>query len=203
MAVVSRLEGDPVEEEREEKDRTMPWQNNPLALYHGCDDDSANNIRTPGSGYSHGIQLAYGRPLLDFGRGFYTTTNLLQAKHWANSRIRRLRRVDPNQYAVVLRFEVDRNLLAMLQTLCFVTEGMTPPQTDYWELVRHCRLGLGNHRPTGGGNYDVVYGPVSLWPQTLVIKDCDQISFHTHAAMTALPTPSYELQASSSDPYLT
>ena len=109
-------------------------------LKNGNKDLSATEIRTPGSGYSHGIQLAYGRPLLDFGQGFYTTTNLLQAKHWANARIRRLRRVAPNQYPVVLRFEVDRNLLAMLQTLCFVTEGMNPPQTDYWKLVKHCRL---------------------------------------------------------------
>ena len=180
----------------------MAWQNNPMILYHGCNDDAANRIKTPRGGYRHGVQLAYGRPLLDFGRGFYTTTNLLQAKHWANSRIRRLRRADPNRYAVVLRFEVDRNRLAMLQSLCFVTEGLNPPQTDYWELVRHCRLGLGLHRPASGSNYDVVHGPVSLWPQTLVIKDCDQISFHTHAAITVLPTPIEELQASRDDPYL-
>ncbi len=36
------------------------------------------------------------------------------------------------------------------------------------------------------GPYDVVYGPVALWPQTLAIKDCDQISFHTPAAIAML-----------------
>ena len=36
--------------------------------------------------------------------------------------------------------------------------------------------------------YDVVYGPVSLFPQFLVIADADQISFHTDAALRALST---------------
>jgi hypothetical protein len=169
----------------------MPWQNGPLTLYHGRDGISANNIMTPTSPYRHSITLVYCRALADFGRGFYTTTNLHQARNWANDRCNRLQFVQPPRQPTVLRFDVDRNHMALLQTLCFVTEGLTPPNTDYWNLITYCRQGQGAHR-LSGNNYDVVYGPVSLWPQTLVIKDCDQISFHTDASLMVLPTPSIQ-----------
>ena len=45
------------------------------------------------------------------------------------------------------------------------------------------------HLLHGNKNYDIVFGPVSLWRQRLVIKDCDQISFHTEAALDILPAP--------------
>ena len=41
----------------------------------------------------------------------------------------------------------------------------------------------------GNTNYDVVFGPVTLWPQKLAIKDADQVSFHTKAALEILPAP--------------
>jgi len=158
---------------------------------------------TPVSPTLHGINLASSRPLADFGRGFYTTTYLDQAKNWANNRCRNLRnpvvgifQLPRRVLATVIRFEVDRDLLARLQTLSFVREG-----PDYWDLVQHCRQGRGDHRSTG--NYDVVFGPVSLWPQTLVIKDCDQISFHTPLGLAILPTPTMQRQATSqADPFL-
>lgn len=177
----------------------MPWTNSPLVLYHGCDDVSATSIQIPVSPNRHGIHLAYSRPLADFGQGFYTTTYLHQAKNWANVRCQRLHSANPSQpfpLATVLRFEVDRNLLAQLQALTFVVDN-----TDYWDFVQHCRQGRGPHRQTG--NYEVVFGPVSLWPQTLVIKDCDQVSFHTALALSILPTPTVEAQAPSrADPFL-
>jgi hypothetical protein len=172
-----------------------PWANGPLFLYHGCDHLSAQAIRIASIPYRHSISLTYCKLLADFGRGFYTTTNLHQAKNWANLRCQKLQSATPpkNVHAVVIEFQVDRNLLARPEVLCFVTEGADPakpppPQTDYWEFVKHNRLGRGSHKPNGG-NYDIVYGPVSLWPQTLVIKDCDQISFHTIQALLALPRP--------------
>jgi Protein of unknown function (DUF3990) len=153
----------------------MPWNNNDLTVYHGTDDDAERNIRR------NGIDLTYCRALADFGRGFYTTTNHHQAQNWADLRYRRRRNTLPGIRPVVLTFTIDRNRLAKLNTLFFVTEGLIPPTTDYWELVQHCRQGLQNmHIQSGnqGSYYDVVCGPVSLWKQTLVIKDCDQISFH-------------------------
>ena len=143
--------------------------------------------------YQHGIHLSLCRPLADFGQGFYTTTNLHQAKNWARLRCLRL----PTGRATVLAFDVDRNLLARPDILCFVTESLSPPHTDYWDLVHYCRQRQRNHYP--GGNYDIVYGPVSLWPQTLVIKDCDQVSFHTRTALMVLATPRIEAQAPQND----
>lgn len=177
----------------------MPWTNGPLVLYHGCDDISAASIMTPQPPNQHGIQLAYCQALTDFGRGFYTTTNLHQAINWANMRCRLLQRALPLRLATVLRVEVDRNLLARLQMLCFVTERSN---SDYWDLVHHCRQGLGGHLLAGQDNYDVVFGPVSLWPQTLVIKDCDQIGFHTSTGLAVLPTPTIVAQGNPNSPLL-
>lgn len=176
----------------------MGWSNGPLVLYHGCDDISAQSIMIPVSPNRHGINLAYSRPLVDFGRGFYTTTYLHQAKNWANMRCQRLRGATPPRpaLATVLKFEVDRTQLGQLQALTFVVDNL-----DYWDFVQHCRHGMGSHRSTG--NYDVVYGPVSLWPQTLVIKDCDQVSFHTDLSLAVLSAPIIEAQAQShTDPFL-
>jgi hypothetical protein len=124
------------------------------------------------------------------------TTYLHQAKNWANVRCRLLQRAlrskrprasssPPKFYvATVLRFEVSREEIALPEALVFVTEGSNP---DYWDLVLHCRQGgNGRHRLRGGLYYDIVYGPVSLWPQTLVIKDCDQISFHNRRSVDIL-----------------
>jgi hypothetical protein len=73
--------------------------------------------------------------------------------------------------------------LASLESLSFVLE--TP---DFWALVDDCRSRFPPHQRTGRQpEYDVVYGPVTLWPQRLVIKDCDQIGFHTLGAAARLP----------------
>ena len=149
----------------------MPWNNGPLTVYHGCDDSSASSIA------QLGIQLRHCKPRTDFGVGFYTTTNLHQAKNWANDRVTTLNTSGGRNVATVLSFAIDRGLLGVCLSLSFVTEG-SAPISDFWDLIRHCRHG-GVHFPALGKNYDVVFGPVSLWPQTLLIKDCDQISFHT------------------------
>jgi hypothetical protein len=177
----------------------VAWTNQHLALYHGTDDVSAISIMMRVAPNHHGINLAYCRPLSDFGRGFYTTTYFHQAANWANDRCLVLRNRTPPTSAVatVLQFNMDRNLLALMQTLCFLREDQ-----DYWDFVRHCRSAPVPHRAPG--NYDVVLGPVSLWPQTLVIKDCDQISFHTTSALAILPVPAIPTggQASATNPFL-
>ena len=48
---------------------------------------------------------------------------------------------------------------------------------------------MGSHRLQGDRNYDVVFGPVSFWPQLFVAKDMDGVSFHTEAALKILPAP--------------
>ena len=158
----------------------MPWTNGRLILYHGTDDGSANTIM------ASGVSLGACRSLTDFGKGFYLSADLHQAKNWANSRYRRLR---PRAVsAAVVQFQVDRNDLALLANLSFHSESAN---VDYWDFVRYCRGGATPHGYTVSGNpisrdYDVVSGPVSLWPQYLVIKDCDQWSFHTATAVSIL-----------------
>ncbi len=164
----------------------MAWSNGPITLYHGCDLASAQNICVPSPPFVHGIQLARGAKLTDFGQGFYTTTYLKQAMSWANLRSRALGASGSVHPPAVLSFQVNRDWLATLDAACFVTEGTNP---DFWDLVSYCRAGSGKHRPVTASDYDVVYGLVSLWPQKFVIKDCDQISFHTLRALQGLSAP--------------
>lgn len=113
------------------------WSNQPLKVYHGCDDVSANGI-VPAGGV-HGISLASGSPTIDFGQGFYTTTNVHQAEQWAN------RRYHVGQHqgatsAAVVEFTIDRDKMAGLEHMAFVREDFAP-NSDYWQLVAHCRRG--------------------------------------------------------------
>jgi Protein of unknown function (DUF3990) len=164
----------------------MPsWTNQELVVYHGTDDVSAANIMAPAPPLNHGIQLAYCRPLADFGQAFYTTTYFHQAANWANMRCAAIHSSVASRPAIatILEFRINRELLGRLQSLVFLRED----QPNYWDFVHHCRTGAGPHRSTG--DYDAVYGPVSLWPQTLTLNNCDQISFNTDIALLMLPTP--------------
>ena len=167
----------------------MPaWLNKDIVLYHGTDDISVGaQYHGPGSNLPLAINLAHCRPFTDFGQGFYCTTSLHQAQQWANARIlRTLAPTGPAPCATVLEFRLNRDWLASLDTLAFVR-----PINDFWDLVADCRTGFAPHqRPTPYSVcYDAVYGPVTLWPQRLVIQDCDQISFHTQRAVRGLKTP--------------
>lgn len=165
----------------------MAWTNRPLVLYHGTTNIAASAISIPSDSRPHSIDLALCNPKADFGQGFYLTTVLTQAEDWADRQFRYLpKKNKESAHAVVLRFEVDRNRLASLLSLCFVTDGPSP---DYRDFVEYCRNQMGSHLLYGDRNYDVVFGPVTLWPQRLVIKDADQMSFHTEAALEILPAP--------------
>lgn len=155
----------------------MAWKNDDLILYHGTDDESAGKI------IAYGIDLSLCSPLTDFGRGFYTTTNLDQAKNWGVLKAKKLRPRNPKTVGTVIELRVSRTWLGTLESLVFVRDA---PETGFADFVRFCRRGGDPHRT--GGNYQVVYGPVALWQgltdplrTLLVIKDCDQVSFHNGA----------------------
>ena len=172
----------------------MSWNNGPLTVYHGCDDQSAKAI------VSNGINLALCKPLTDFGQGFYTTTNLQQAKSWANQRCNRIPIRKGIRIATVLQFDIDRDALAQKEMLFFVIESSN---NDYWDFVRHCRTTAPSpvqHQRRGQANYDVVAGPVSLWPQPFIMKDCDQISFHTSSGFIVLGNAVLSHQANPNNP---
>lgn len=171
----------------------MPrWLNQPLTLYHGTDSGSLPSWPVAvGSTLTFSVNLSRCRRLTDFGRGFYTTTNQHQARQWANTRVLRTPML-LGVKAVVLAFSIDRDVLSSLDTLAFVRST-----TDYWDLVTDCRYGFNPHARAKVGHlaYDIVYGPVTIWPQSLVIADCDQISFHTSKAAAALGLPILQAEA--------
>ncbi len=175
----------------------MPqWTNPPLRVYHGTDSNSVGLTARSASLPPFTVNLALCRPYTDFGQGFYTTTRLHQARQWANMRVMRApQRLNP--FAVVIRFDLDRDWLASLDVLAFAR-----PIRDFWRLVTDCRHGFPPHQrvPPEPTAYDVVYGPVTLWPQQLVIADCDQISFHTRRAVAGLGNANLEAVAPGTSP---
>lgn len=163
------------------------WNNAPLELYHGTDSQSLRGyslaIGVPLAGFA--VDLRLSRANTDFGQGFYTTTLEQQARNWANLRVRRRKARISNASAVVLSFTIDREWLATLDTLCFVL-----PSRSFFDLVEDCRAGEPPHQRRGPkAAYDLVFGPVSLWPQDLYVGMGDQVSIHTTSAATGLPTP--------------
>jgi Protein of unknown function (DUF3990) len=168
-----------------------PWtapRDQYLVLWHGCTSDDKNKIE------AHGVDVTRGREATDFGRGFYTTTNEVQARHWAwiryyDPKFSRATGVQP----VVLRFRVNRHDLAKLQSICFFLGDYG--NEDYWSIVQHCRQSTAtaindHHGPVverGLKWYDIACGPVAaFWEQRRAMTDTDQVSFHTDAAAKLL-----------------
>jgi Protein of unknown function (DUF3990) len=125
-----------------------------------------------------GVSLANSRSNLDFGIGFYTTTSERQAedRSWQLSQRR-------GGHPAVIRFNVNREELAALKILCFVRG-----EHGFWKFIRYCRMGKPGHaRRPSPRFYDVVVGPVAAsWRQQIIMRDSDQISFHTQMAVDLL-----------------
>jgi len=149
------------------------WNDQNIDLFHGTLDRHVASIML-------GVDPAVCQYLRDFGRGFYTTTNRLQAERWARDLSRHTSGVP-----AVIKFTVERNALAGLDCLFFVRG--TPPAAAYWSFVQYCRTIAADHNRAHTGWYDLVLGPVSgsLRKQT-VMPDGDQVSFHTNAAASVL-----------------
>lgn len=157
------------------------WSDQDVVLYHGTLDIHVASIM-------YRVNSSKCKHLRDFGRGFYTTTNRLQAERWAVNLAAQFAGATP----AVLEFTVSRSALASLDALFFVRGD--PAAVDYWSFVQFCRMSATDHGRAQKPWYDVVAGPVmgSLRKQT-VIPDGDQISFHTPAA-TALLDRSQKVQ---------
>jgi hypothetical protein len=157
-----------------------------VVLWHGCLRSQLRSIR-------HGIDPTKGDPATDFGRGFYTSTVVRQARHWAWKRWTDLSLTQRQRdSAHVIRFRVPLSQLAGLEGLHFVLGGHD--QDRYWSFVHHCRQSTPSAVRTHarGRNpaddwYDVVSGPVAaFWSQCAVMDGSDQFSFHTPAAARVL-----------------
>jgi hypothetical protein len=120
----------------------LVWKNDDLVLYHGCTELSLRPRRPNGIDVGtaqHGIDPFVGARQPDFGRGFYATTWLDQAKIWANVRTMQLSRKNRGLRAVVVEFAVKRNELAELECLVFTNE-----KADYFPFVRVLPAGQAN-----------------------------------------------------------
>jgi hypothetical protein len=158
----------------------IPWTNQDLILYHGTNERAAESIDR------WGINLNYSREMLDFGRGFYTTTSREQAVLWA-----RRRAAGPYYNSTehgepkLCVFNVRRDDFADLRFLSFVRG--TSDAEDFWSFVRFCRT---TNKGLHGRNdwYDTVIGPVTrgIRPRLRVVEGWDQISFHTETGLSVL-----------------
>ena len=151
----------------------MSWTNSDILLYHGTDGTSAKSILANGLDPLRFSQFA------DFGPGFYTTTNLIQARKWA--RLKSIRTTPDIEWpdGCVIQMQIERQWLASLRSLVFLRSAI---ETGWQDFVRYNRTLITPDFP----GYEVVYGPVSIWkkgcslPETQIeIHDnYDQISFH-------------------------
>lgn len=151
-----------------------------MKLYHG----STMAVRKP--------SLRPGRTNADFGKGFYTTSNLEQAVRWAH--IKRER--EEGTRAVVSVYEFDESLL---DNANWNIRKFTGADEAWLYFVTDCRKSHGH-------DYDLVQGPVAndkvfttvnlfesgvLSAEAAILqlrayKTYDQLSFHTKRAIRTL-----------------
>ncbi|WP_311442381.1 DUF3990 domain-containing protein [Hoylesella enoeca] len=151
-----------------------------MLLYHG----STKIITTP--------LLVHSKRPLDFGPGFYTTTNFGQAEKWALIKKRRLNAAQ----GVVNCYEFSDQLTSSSSTI----KVFESPNEEWLDFITANRMGTGTH------NYDIIKGPVAddtvfetilLYESGTLSKEetiarlkvhhlYDQISFHTDKVLRQL-----------------
>lgn len=162
--------------------------------YHGTNLFSANII------LRYGITLQAQRRLTDFGKGFYVTPHLRQAKQWANvkaqnpqfqSSLLKMLNTNKEQYLyhpytkipAFITFSIDTYQLTQYNGLIFPSPSQ-PEWTTYekkWEsFVRNNRMGLQH-------SYDFAYGPVGKSQiNVLPSQTKTQLSFHHERTLQCL-----------------
>lgn len=115
-----------------------------MILYHG----SNVAVTSP--------KLLVNQRELDFGKGFYTTSDLEQATRWAKRTAARLRKAE----AYVTVYQVDEAALGRLRVLRF-----SRPEEGWLRFVANNRKGVPQEQV-----WDVVIGPVAN-DQTMPVID--------------------------------
>ena len=131
-----------------------------MILYHG----SNLEIKQP--------SLKYSRSSLDFGSGFYTTTDLQQAEKWAN----RVVYIRKNGKPTVSVFETDDVLWDKLSIKQFEKADKDWLQT----VVAYRKLQKPNHQ------YDVIAGPIANDRTVDVINQYIAGAYPEHIALELL-----------------
>lgn len=129
--------------------------------------------------------------LLDFGKGFYTTSNQNQAERWATLK---QKRAITNTKAIVSIYLIKKELFDQAK---YKIKEFTRADADWLDFVFANRKGIINH------DFDVTIGPVandtlyailSLYEADILTKEetvnrlkehrlYDQIAFHTNIAL--------------------
>ena len=132
--------------------------------------------------------------LLDFGKGFYTTTNQNQAERWA---VIKKKRLSKKTKSIVTIYQVFENLFS---NKSYKIKEFSEPNEEWLDFV------FANRKTDEPHNYDIVIGPVandtlyatlSLYEANLLTKEetikrlkvhklYDQISFHNNAVIKEL-----------------
>lgn len=153
-----------------------------MILFHG----STMVIETP--------KLLDSQRLLDFGKGFYTTSNQEQAERWA--KLKRRRSIE-NTKAIVSKYYLDDEVITRSNINTKIFEKADEEWLDFV---------LANRMDLVKFNYDIVIGPVAndtlyatltLFETGLLTKNetivrlkshklFDQISFHTNLALAEI-----------------
>ena len=152
-----------------------------MKLYHG----SLNPVEKP--------NIEQGRLSTDFGKGFYTTTNLEQAKRWA---LHKHKNTIGEVKAIVSSYEVDDNLLDNKE---YRIKKFDNPNEEWLSFVVNCRNSIRH-------NYDIIFGAVAndkiyttitLYESQILTAEetvarlkvneyFNQISFHSQEAVNEL-----------------
>lgn len=149
-----------------------PWRNQDLTLFHGTLASHVVSIRA-------GIDSDEMDSDADFGKGFYTTTNWVQARRFAYYVAAR-----ELETPAVLEYSVRRDDLAKLEFLAFVIANRH--SDDYWSVIESCRA-YGQSNRALERWYDFVVGPVAKDHQKRrAWREYDQLSFHTERAYRLL-----------------
>lgn len=107
-----------------------------MILYHG----SLFQVHNP--------NIERGRQSTDFGKGFYTTTNIEQAKSWA---LKKLKTAKDENKAIINIYEVDDNLLNNPK---YDIKRFDSPNEEWLNFVVDCRR-------SSLHKYDIVFGAVA------------------------------------------
>jgi hypothetical protein len=141
------------------------WRTRYMEVYHGTSREGAAGIRQTG------IDLSRSRVKLDYGKGFYTTTDKAQAAAWA-ARTR--------GGGEVMKFRALKSAVRSLRVKTF-----SEASAEWSGFVRSNRLGVPMH------DYDVVSGPMLKNVGAFLKGDApvvfgQQTSWHTSRAVSLL-----------------
>ena len=152
-----------------------------MKLYHG----STSLVKHP--------NINKGRKSTDFGKGFYTTTNLLQAQKWA---LKKQRQEGGKTKAIISIYEVDDNLLRKGH---YNIKLFNEPDEEWLSFVISCRNSMEHQYDIifGAVANDNIYATITLFESGLltaketvkrlkVNEIFNQISFHSNKAINEL-----------------